>query len=250
MKQIKAIGFDLFNTLIAAEPQAFDEAMGRLVRSLKENGVPVEPEAFRGAHRQAALHFLDKARQGGRETHNRFWISAALKTLGHRIPPQDRRIADAVNAYFSAFFDYCQPIPGTLQMLESLKGRYRLGLLSNFTHPPAAQEILERVGLMPFFDVILISGALGYRKPHPLVFQRLIDQFAVGKDEILFIGDDPEPDIEGARKAGIRPVWMTYVRDRGLAVMPRFIPATAESPDTQVPRISTWDDLHSLLGRG
>ena len=52
-------------------------------------------------------------------------------------------------------------------MLGELKERYRLGLLSNFTHAPAAKEIIDGVGLASLFDVVLISGDLGYRNPHP-----------------------------------------------------------------------------------
>ncbi|MCP4668521.1 MAG: HAD family hydrolase, partial [Deltaproteobacteria bacterium] len=143
MRHIKAIGFDLFNTLITAEPHTFDQAMSRLIHSLGRSGLALEPEAFREAHGRAALRFIEKTRQDGRETHNRFWISAALETQGHHIPPHDPRIAEAVDAYFSSFIECCHLIPGTRQMLDALQGRYPLGLLSNFTHPPAARAILE-----------------------------------------------------------------------------------------------------------
>ena len=247
MRHIKAIGFDLFNTLITAESHAFDEAVSRLINSLGQGGLALDPETFREAHRQAAMGFIEKARQDGRETHNRYWISAALETQGHNIPPHDPRIAEAVDEYFSAFIAYCHPIPGTRQMLGALQGRYPLGLLSNFTHPPAARTILKRTGLNSFFDVVLISGDLGFRKPHPSVFRRLIEQLGVEKEQILFVGDDPEPDIEGAMRAGLNPLWMTYVRDRNIPIMPGFLSQSPEKPDEQAPRISTWKELLSLL---
>ncbi|MGD2126640.1 MAG: HAD family hydrolase, partial [Desulfobacteraceae bacterium] len=214
---IKAIGFDLFNTLITVEPETLREANKRLISSLRQSGFAIEDKPFKEAHVQAALRFLEECRSDGRETHNRFWISAALQSHGYDVPPDDARVALAVEAYFSAFFDSCHLIPGTGEMLETLKGPFRLGLLSNFTHPPAANEIIDRVGLTPFFDVVLISGALGYRKPHPLVFRKLIEELGVPKNQILYVGDDLEPDIMGARQAGLQPVWTTYVRDQGIA---------------------------------
>jgi putative hydrolase of the HAD superfamily len=195
MNHITAIGFDLFNTLITVEPHALDEAMRRLIRNLRQSGLELGDEPFKEAHQEAALRFIEKARQNGRETHNRFWISAALQTQGYDVPPDDLRIAAAVTAYFSAFLKRCHLIPGTKEMLRALRGLYRLGLLTNFTHAPAAREIIDRVGLTPFFDVLLISGDLGYRKPHPLVFRRLIEHLGVEKNQILYVGDDPEPDL-------------------------------------------------------
>jgi putative hydrolase of the HAD superfamily len=249
MNHIKAIGFDLFNTLITAEPQTLNEAMSRLISSLQQSGLNLGNEPFKEAHHKAAVQFVEKARQDGRETHNRFWISAALHTQGYNVPPDDPRIAAAVDAYFSAFFQHCYLIPGTKEMLGALKDLYRLGLLTNFTHPPAAREIIDRIGLTPFFDVVLISGELGYRKPHPLVFHRLIEHMEAEKNQILYVGDDPEPDINGAQRAGLQPVWTTYIRDKNLPFVPGVLSRVEEEPDVKVPRISTWKDLLSLLDK-
>jgi len=249
MNNIKAIGFDLFNTLITAERKALGEAMSKLTRSLQLSGLALEEEAFKRAHREAALRFIKETRKRGRETHNRFWISAALQTQGFHIPPEDPRIARGVDAYFSAFLPNCNLIPGTTEMLEALKGPYRLGLLSNFTHAPAAREIIDGVGLSPFFEVVIISGELGYCKPHPLIFRQLIEQLGVEKDQILYVGDDPEPDITGAQRAGLQPVWMTYVRDRDLPLSPGVPSGRPENPDGHVPRISTWGELFDLLDK-
>jgi putative hydrolase of the HAD superfamily len=244
---IKAIGFDLFNTLITAEPQALDEAVSRLTRSLRQNDFAFKLEAFKQAYGEAALRFIRKTRSDGRETHNRFWISAALESQGYNVPPDDLRIARAVDAYFSAFLQYCHLIPGTREMLESLNSQYRLGLLSNFTHAPAAIGIIDGMGLTPFFDVVLISGELGYRKPHPIVFRRLIDELGVEKNQILYVGDDPEPDIIGAQRAGLQPVWMTYVQDKNIPFVQNTLSGRSEKPDSTVPRISAWEELLALL---
>lgn len=250
MPHLKAIGFDLFNTLLTIEPSALEHAVERLTFSLNISGISVEEDSFKKAHREAALRFINETRRDGRETHNRFWISAALMSQEYEIEPDDSRIAAAVDAYFSAFMGRCHLIPGTTEMLKSLKGVYRLGLLSNFTHPPAMREIIDSLGLTPHFDVVLISGELGYRKPHPLVFRLLIEELGVKRSQILYIGDDPEPDIVGARRAGIRPLWFTYVRDKGIPSTPGIAGMMAEDPGDDVMRISEWTDLLSLLDKG
>ena len=249
MNRIKAVGFDLFNTLITVEPHALDEAESRLILSLRQSGLSLENDRFTHAHREAALRFIKETKRDGRETHNRFWISAALKSHGYSVPSDDPRIASAVDAYFSAFLQYCHRVPGTREMLSTLRDSYRLGLLSNFTHAPAAMEIIDVVRLTSFFDVVLISGALGYRKPHPLVFRKLIEQLGVEKHEVLYVGDDPEPDITGAQRAGLKPVWTTYVRDRNIPPAPGVMSKSSQKADPNIPRICTWEELLSLLGK-
>jgi putative hydrolase of the HAD superfamily len=248
MEPIKAIGFDLFETLVTIKSLGSAEAHGRLVGGLRSQGLAVADEVFLPAYRGAARRFAEETRKEGKETHNRFWISAALHHVGHPVSPDDPRIAVAIEAYFSAFLDYATLIPGTLEILATLKRRYRLGLLSNFTHAPAAVQILERLGLAPFFDVVLVSGQLGYRKPHPLVFRHLIDQLGVPKEQIAFVGDNLEADVYGAHQAGIRPIWMTYVQaQQGSATLGR-VEMPAGQADATIATIASWQEILPLLG--
>jgi len=247
MNNVKAIGFDLFNTLITADMEALNEAMHRLTGSLGQSGFSLEPDSFRKAYRESAIRFMNEARLEGKEIHNRFWISTALVSLGHTVSPDDASISRAVEAYFSTFFDYCRLIPGTLEMLTKLKEIYRLGLLSNFTHGPAVNGLLDRLGLASFFDTVLVSGVIGYRKPHPLVFKMLVENLGYENHQIVYVGDSLDPDVLGAIRSGLKPVWMTYVQDHHLPVMPSTPSEQNEILANQVPRVSDWGGLLSLL---
>lgn len=249
MNSVTTLGFDLFNTLITVEPRTLDQALDRMIWSLQKSGLNLEAGNFRVSYRDVALAYVEEARRNGKETHNRFWVSTALTYYGYKVEPEDARIAQAVEVYFSYFAERCRVIPGTMEMLAKLAGDYHLGLLSNFTHAPAAMTILTRLGLVSFFDVLLISGDLGYRKPHPLTFDKLASALNSDKAKMLYIGDDPEADIRGALNAGIQPVWTTYVRDHGLTLPSLLLSADAEEPDPSVPSISTWQDFLELLGK-
>jgi len=247
MDSIKAIGFDLFNTLMTVHPQAMKEAHDGLFNALLEQGIEVEAGPFTQAYVEAAKHFLQEAHREGRETHNRFWIAAALESQGYEISPDDPRIANTVETYFSAFYPHCRLIPGTREILEELAGRYPLALLSNFTHPPAVERILELLGLPPFFQAVLISGALGYRKPHPYVFEQLLERLGLPASEVLFVGDDPDADVEGAIRAGLRPVLTTCVKSGNIPAAQTPLSPSHDNCPPEVPRISSWQDLRSLL---
>lgn len=247
MNHIRAVAFDLFNTLITVPPQTLKDASRRLLGSLFSSGFSLERHSFDRDHREAALRCIEESRHDGRETHNSLWISNALEEQGYTVPPEDDRIGLAVEAYFSAFLDHARLIPQTREMLTTLRPYFRLGLLSNFTHGPAARKLLALLGLEPYFQVVVISGELGYRKPHTIPFLELVENLGVPSHQVVYVGDDPEPDILGAIQAGLQPVWTTYVRDLEVPFAPGIASSTQLDVAPGVPVISNWDDLFLLL---
>ena len=242
MDNIRAVAFDLFNTLITVDMPSRYSSIDRLLDSLKAQGVAVHADDFMPVYRDVARQFVNEAERLGEETHNGLWVSTALQQMGIDVLPQDPRVTEAVEAYFSAFVDNARPLPGTADMLAALKPRYRLALLSNLTHGPAARQILDHLNLSSFFDVLLVSGDLGYRKPHPQVFQSLIEALEVPPASILFVGDDPRTDVQGSLLAGMRPVQTVYAQRQWDAA------ALMTSPsDLSVPVITSWQDLLTLL---
>jgi putative hydrolase of the HAD superfamily len=55
---------------------------------------------------------------------------------------------------------------------------------------------------------VIVSGNVGYVKPGKSIFREALRQLNAQADETLFIGDDPEADIKGAKAVGMRTVWM------------------------------------------
>jgi putative hydrolase of the HAD superfamily len=247
MGHLKAIGFDLFNTLMTVHPDAMRQAHEKQLQVLHEERIPVEAEAFGKAYVEAAVKFIRAARKDGRETHNSLWVAEALASLGHTLPPGDPRIGKAVDAYFSAFYPNCELIPGTRELLGELGGRFPLGMITNFTDGPAARKIIDVLGLDPFFQDILVSGELGYRKPHSYVFDRFVDAMGVPPEQILFVGDDLEADVQGAKAAGLQPVLATFVQDANLPAARTLLSPERTDYPADVPRISCWQDLLDLL---
>jgi HAD superfamily hydrolase (TIGR01549 family) len=249
MLAAKGIAFDLFGTLVLQEKFSFDQCLDALYHNLVSNGLALERALFIHSYREVNRQLMAQAMAEGKETYNRLWIAGALQALGHNIVADDPRVEQAVEAYFDPFIKSCQLIPETKAMLQTVAPRYRLALLSNFTHPPAVDRILTRLGIAAFFEVILVSGRLGRRKPHPSIFAALTKELGLPAAEIICVGDELETDIIGAHKAGMQTVWMTY-RQRLQRPSPlgQFLgfsdAADAARPDCVV---GTWAELLALL---
>jgi putative hydrolase of the HAD superfamily len=86
------------------------------------------------------------------------------------------------------------------EVLMALKRRHRLAVVSNFDYTPTARLVLEREGLADLFDEILVSDAVGWRKPAPRIFQEALDRMRLAPAEAVFVGD--RADIDVAARAG------------------------------------------------
>jgi putative hydrolase of the HAD superfamily len=95
----------------------------------------------------------------------------------------------------------------TLPVLERLQGRYRIGMLTNGA-PSVQSAKIEATGLAPYFDVIVVTGAVGVAKPHPRPFEHALGLLGADKAETVMIGDSLKKDIAGAQQLGMTAVWM------------------------------------------
>jgi putative hydrolase of the HAD superfamily len=117
-------------------------------------------------------------------------------------------VADELEAYFRSDYPRCCRIEeDTLATLKTLRDQgVRLGIITNGPEVWQRRKI-DALRLGPLFDTIVISGAEGVDKPDPRIFALALDRCAVGATESIFVGDHPVADIEGAKNAGLFPVW-------------------------------------------
>src|SRR6185369_11929590 len=94
-----------------------------------------------------------------------------------------------------------------------------IGVVSNWD--TRLKSICDGLGLTPLVDFIIISAEVGVRKPDPRIFQMALDKAGVRPEEAIHVGDLPEEDAEGARRAGVRPVLI----DRKRRITPAVVPS-------------------------
>lgn len=97
-------------------------------------------------------------------------------------------------------FRIIEPLPGLKEGIEELKKRgFKLGVLSDFP----VQNKLKFLGLEGW-ECSFTSESTGYLKPHPESFIELAKRLGLKPEEILYVGNSYEKDIEGAAAIGMK----------------------------------------------
>lgn len=97
-------------------------------------------------------------------------------------------------------------IDGSIELLDYLKPRYRMHILSNgFTE--VQYKKIENSGLSSYFDKVILSEDAGVNKPHPDIFAYALKQAHAQPQSTLMIGDSWDADIVGARDSHIDQIW-------------------------------------------
>jgi putative hydrolase of the HAD superfamily len=95
------------------------------------------------------------------------------------------------------------------ELLTYLKDKgYKIGLVSNTSHGHVLRKILQKFGLYQYFDTMVFSDELGFRKPQPHIFNETLRLLDVKPNEAIHIGDYPELDVVGAKAANIRVIYL------------------------------------------
>ena len=204
LKKYKHIFFDLDRTLWdfdAAAEVAFESIYEQY--NLKSLGIPSAHEFHEVYHPlNEQLWVLYRADKITKDDLNR---TRFLKPLEH-YGIHDVALAD----HLSEDYVYWSPrivrlVPGTMELLEYLKPKYHLHLITN-GFEEVQDTKLTLSGMKPYFETLTVSEEVGVKKPNPEIFQYALNKAHATAEESLMIGDEMDVDIDGARAAGIDTV--------------------------------------------
>jgi putative hydrolase of the HAD superfamily len=162
-----------------------------LMLGLREMGARFTDEEYADAYRECR-----------REQRGSFRRRLARRFLGsdERAPELTARAAPHWRYQPDALF------PDVRDSVSALRARYRLGLIAN--QLGAVREALDRDGLAAAFDIWAISEELGVEKPDPRIYERAIELAEVPPHRAVMCGDRLDYDVEPARRAGMKTVWV------------------------------------------
>ena len=109
--------------------------------------------------------------------------------------------------YRAGFPAACLLFPDAAETLSALRSAgLKLGLITNGSVRMQSAK-LKCLAISPAFDTILISSLEGVSKPDPEIFRRALERLGASAERAVFVGDHPEVDVAGARRAGLKAVW-------------------------------------------
>ena len=122
---------------------------------------------------------------------------------------------------------------------------YRIGCVSNTNDGAHVQRLLDQNELRPWLAPIYTSEEIGLRKPHPLLFEMVLQEWALSPEQVIMVGDTLDADVLGAHNVGMRGVWI----DRGLVNPWSRNEDSIESifPDATIRRLSELPDVLNSL---
>ena len=248
---IRAVVFDLFDTLVDLRFEdlpSVEHAGQRLPASARRVHAAVAERVEIGfdAFNQAMLAGVRAFGESHYSQHREVPTFERFTDLLARVGLEDPELAERLTRIHMAALRSVVRVPSHhAPLLDVLRERVRTGLCSNFSHSPTAQEILEASQLAERLDAVVVSDALGLRKPHPRIFEAVMARLDVGPEEVLHVGDSLRADVGGAAALGIRTAWVTRrVRDPQAALAEH----EGARPDHAIADLAELPELLDELG--
>ena len=211
MTSIKAVCIDIDQTLLDFNACAFQ----CIQQGFEDWNLPVREDTF----------------SIFKKINDQLWLDQERKVLDHETFLQIRwkLIFEALGfkgldgpAFESLFRRYLNdshvPVPGALEALKTLYGRYPLYIASN---GPSGQQKhrLALADMLEYFQDVFTSQECGVQKPDPLFYEKAFEAIqkdlpGIKKEEVLMIGDSLSADMEGAAQAGWQTIWFDGPKDQ------------------------------------
>ena len=121
-----------------------------------------------------------------------------------------RILSSAIASYRKVQYGFLEPYPKVRQTLIQLTGRgIVLGVVSDAPKLKAWLRLSE-MGLADFFKIVITLGDSKRLKPHKRPFTMALKKLSIKPGEVLFVGDNPSRDIEGAKAMGMKAALARY----------------------------------------
>ncbi len=206
--RVKAVLFDLFDTLlmIGSDEVYYEPSLRKMHAFLKKKSVKASFEDFSRVYFEVRDGIYSETRKTLDEPHFNVRIMQTLQKFGYDFDVSDPVVVGATMAFADEFMRYVSVDSDAVNVLQALKEKYKLGLVSNFGIPECGRKLLDNFGLRKFFDIVIISAEVNKRKPNPEIFKKALHDLNVNASDAVFVGDMPELDVKGPKTVGIKAI--------------------------------------------
>ena len=213
-KKTLGVLFDFGGTLLDYTP-CIRLVFSRVAKILGAEVSPDDPRIQEGIRQQQTAFValgVPEAKLTRDHMHslNRHILDAMGLDYGH--VPKDR-LMKTISEEFDRSFELgenFQLYPSTKETLERLHSTgLKIALLSNCPAwlGTARRNVMKRLGILKYFNAIILSGEVGVSKPKREVFEITLKEIGIeNPGQVIHVGDSPFSDVQGARNAGLIPV--------------------------------------------
>ncbi|KAA3619609.1 MAG: HAD family hydrolase [Calditrichaeota bacterium] len=213
-KNIKAITFDLWGTLINDVPvrdRAIKFKQMRkdfFVETLAEFGHEIDQPTVDAAYQHASEVFDINWKQQ-RAFDATLGIDAMLDFVKVDVPEETK---EKLVLFFEEVINetLIRIVEGGKEVVLELHKKYKIGLISDTSWTPGRvlEQHLHRHGIGQCFDSLIFSDQHGQTKPAPALFEKAMSELGVTPEETLHVGDLKFTDIRGANQVGCYSAWV------------------------------------------
>lgn len=203
--QIKAILFDLDDTLLdgkTAQNNALKD-FKEIFPRLKQIDKTELEEKWRGI----TLKHYDTFQKGKitfEESRIRRMQDLFL-IVGDKLSKEESK--ERFKIYKKLYEDNWIAFSDAIEVLKSLNGKYKLGIITNGDSTQQREKI-DKIGITKYFDQITISSEVGYAKPDREIFEVTCNKLNVKPEECVMIGDKFKVDVQGGINIGMKSIWI------------------------------------------
>lgn len=208
---IKAVTFDFWNTLYKG-PGANNVTEKRIelvLGVMEQIGVDLDRRTIVKAFKRCWQRAYFYQRVKGLEITPRGHVECIKKELGLKL---DTASDDKLyRAYTGALLEAPPEMnDGARDVLAELNGRYRLAVICNTGATPGLvlRKLMAGDGILDFFKLTVFSDEVGWAKPNVRIFRYTLQRLGVCAGEAVHVGDDTITDVIGAKRAGMKAVWI------------------------------------------
>jgi putative hydrolase of the HAD superfamily len=193
-------------------PEPWDPLLERaylaLTECLHRHGVDVNRSTFHHEFEEHLEGYYRERNSHQRETSTMTALASLLETRNLPDVPIEvlRESLDAMYAVTEQNWTLEADALPTLQALK--RAGYRMAIVSNAGDDQDVQQLVDRFGIRPYFEIVMTSAACTWRKPHRVIFERVLDEMEVRPAQAAMIGDRLEADVLGANELGIYSIWI------------------------------------------
>lgn len=212
---VRAVLFDIGGTLVEFVPEetyrrGLEDGSRLAYDWLREHGKALPPyDEFARRQKRALSWSQFWARLTGRELRAQQVVLRTLAHMGIEVLPEE--IYDLTERSYRPFGEMLRPKEGAREVLAQIaRMGLRLAAVSNTAWPGyLIEEDLGRFGLTEHLEFCLFSSYFGRPKPARSIFHQALLMLRVAPAEALFVGDSAREDMGGARRVGMRTVFIS-----------------------------------------